>query len=194
MPKVIPQGPEGTIWFGGEPDEARLCLRVCGDDLDPDAVSRALGCQPSRSQRKGQPVLCSTGEVKRMARTSSWLLYHPISEEATVAEAIHALLLSLPDDRSVWASLTSRFAVDLICDLTVRCVNRGFELPPEALALVAERGITLGFDIFCQVDQRDVEALQQRLSPAESHVRREVAPPDRVSDRAGAGPAASGRP
>jgi hypothetical protein len=75
--------------------------------------------------------------------------------------------LSLPDDRSVWASLTSRFAVDLICDLMVRCVNRGFELPPETLALVAERGITLGFDIFCLVDQRDVEALQQRLSPAE---------------------------
>ena len=45
--------------------------------------------------------------------------------------------------------------------------DRGFELPPEVLALVAERGITLGFDIFCQVDQRDVEALQQRLSPAE---------------------------
>jgi hypothetical protein len=75
--------------------------------------------------------------------------------------------LSLPEDRPVWALLTSRFAVDLICDLTVRCVNRGFELPPEVLALVAERGITLSFDIFCQVDPHDVEALQQRLSSAE---------------------------
>jgi hypothetical protein len=169
MPKVIPQGPEGTIWIGGEPDEACLCLRVCGDDLDPDAVSRALGCPPSRSQRKGEPVRSSAGEVKRIARTGSWLLDHPVSDEATIGEAIHALLLSLPDDRSVWASLTSRFAVDLICDLTVQCVNRGFELPPEALALVAERGITLGFDIFCQVDPRDVEALQQCLSPAEQN-------------------------
>lgn len=167
MPKVIPQGLEGTIWFGGEPDKARLCLRVCGDDLDPDAVSRALGCPPSRSQRKGEPVLSSVGEVKRIARTGSWLLDHTVSNEATVGEAIHALLLSLPDDRSAWASLTSQFAVDLICDLTVRCVNRGFKLPPEALALVAERGITLGFDIFCQVDPRNVDAFQQRLSPAE---------------------------
>jgi hypothetical protein len=173
MPKVIPQGPEGTIWFGGEPDEARLCLSVCGDDLDPDAVSRALGCQPSRSQRKGEPVLSSAGAVKRIARTGSWLLDHPISQEATVGEAIHTLLLGLTDDRSVWASLTSRFAVDLICDLTVRCVNRGFELPPEVLALVAQRGITLDFDIFCQVDPRDVEALQQRLSPPQELPRRE---------------------
>ena len=167
MPKVIPQGPEGTIWFGGEPDEARLCLRVCGNDLDPDAVSRALGCLPSRSQRKGEPVLSSAGEVKRTARTGSWLLDRPVGAEATVGEAIHALLASLPDDRSVWASLTSRFAVDLLCDLTVRCVNRGFELPPGVLALVAERGITLGFDIFCRPDPRDVEALHERLRPAE---------------------------
>jgi hypothetical protein len=167
MPKVIPQGPEGTIWFGGEPDEASLCLRVCGDDLDPDAVSRALGCQPSRSQRKGEPVLSSAGSVKRIARTGSWLLDHPVNAKATVGEAIHALLLGLPDDRTVWESLTSRFAVGLICDLTLRCVNRGFELPAEVLTLVAQRGITLGFDIFCQVDPRDVEALQQRLSPAD---------------------------
>jgi hypothetical protein len=167
MAKVIPQGPEGTIWFGGEPDEARLCLRVRGDDLDPDAVSRALDCQPSRSQRKGEPVLSSAGEVRRFARTGSWVLDRPVSEDATIGEAVRALLLSLPDDRSVWASLNSRFTVDLICDLTVRCVNRGFEVPPETLALVAQRGITLGFDIFCQVDPRDAEALQQRLSPAE---------------------------
>ena len=167
MPKVNPRGPEGTIWFGGEPDEARLCLRVCGDDLDPDAVSRALSRQPSRSQRKGEPVLPPVGGVKRTARTGSWLLYHPVGAEGTVGEAIHALLASLPDDRSIWSSLTSRFAVDLICDLTLRCVNRGFELPPEVLTLVAARGITLGFDIFCWVDPCDVEALQERLGSAE---------------------------
>jgi hypothetical protein len=176
MPKVIPQGPEGTIWFGGEPDEARLCLRVCGDDLDPEVVSRALGCPPSRSQRKGQAVLSPAGEVKRIARTGSWLLDRPVGPAATVGEAIHGLLANLPDDQSVWASLTSRFAVDLICDLTVRCVNRGFELPPEVLALVAERGITLGFDIFCQPDPRGIGALQERLGPAE---------PGAAADRAG---------
>jgi len=57
--------------------------------------------------------------------------------------------------------------VDLICDVTVRCVNRGFELKPEVLGLVAERGITLGFDIFCRAEPRDVEALKERLSPTE---------------------------
>src|SRR5262245_4405325 len=108
MPKAIPRGPEGTIWFGGEPDEVRLCLRVCGADLDPDEVSRVLGCQPSRSQRKGKPVLSPTGEVKRIAHTGSWLLHHPVGAEATIGDAIHDLMSGLPDDRSVWESLTSR--------------------------------------------------------------------------------------
>lgn len=71
MPKVIPQGSHGTIWFGGDVNEGHLCLRVRGDHLDPDAVSRAFGCQPSRSQRKGQPVLSPTGETKRIIRMSS---------------------------------------------------------------------------------------------------------------------------
>ncbi len=166
MPKVIPQGPEGTIWFGGHPDEVRLYLRVCGDTLDPEAVSRALGCQPSRALRKGEPVLSSNGEVKRIARTGSWLLDYPVGASATISEAIEAVIGSLRSDKAVWASLTSRFIVDLICDVTVRCVNRGFELPPKVLGLVAQRGITLGFDIFCQVEPRDVEALQNRLGPA----------------------------
>lgn len=167
MPKVIPRGPEGTIWFGGEPDEAHLCLRVCGDDLDPEMVSRVLGCQPSRSQRKGQSILAPTGEVKRIARTGSWLLDSPVGAEATIDEAIQTLFASLPRDLSLWTSLTSRFAVDLICDLTVRCVNRGFNLRPEVLALVAERGITLGLDIFSEVDPRHTEALNERLSSTE---------------------------
>lgn len=157
MPKIIPQGPEGTIWFGGEPDEALLCLRVCGDNLDPDVVSRALGCQPSRSQRKGEPVLSPAGEIKRIARTGSWLLDYPVGGNATIGEAIHALLRRLPDDQSVWTSLTSEFAVDLICDLIVKCVNRGFELSPEVLGVLAERGITLGFDIFCWADPPEIE-------------------------------------
>lgn len=50
MPKAVPQGPEGTIWFGGDPDEARLCLRICGDTLDPDAVSQTLETTTARSR------------------------------------------------------------------------------------------------------------------------------------------------
>ncbi len=158
MPKVTPQGSEGTIWFGGHPDEVGLCLRVFGDSLDPDLVFRSLGCKPSRSQRKGAAILSPTGESKRIARTSSWLLDYQVTGEATIGEAIELLLGPLPGDGEVWTSLTSQFSVDLICDVTIRCVNRGFELDEGVLGLLADRGIALSFDIFCWPDPRDVEA------------------------------------
>lgn len=91
------------------------------------------------------------------------MLNCPVGAGTMIAEAIETLLRRLPVDQSVWASLNPQFAVDLICDVTVGCVNRGFELPPGVLALLAERGITLGLDIFCRADPREAAALQERL-------------------------------
>ena len=55
MPQVPPPTlPNDTVWFGGNPDRATRCLRVCGDGLDPDEVTRLLGRAPTRSQRKDQ--------------------------------------------------------------------------------------------------------------------------------------------
>jgi hypothetical protein len=76
-------------------------LRVWGDTLDPNFVTRTLGCEPSRSQRKGAPVLSATGEPRRIARTGSWLLDYPVAGDATIGEAIELLLRTLPTEESV---------------------------------------------------------------------------------------------
>ncbi|MEZ0389351.1 MAG: DUF4279 domain-containing protein [Verrucomicrobium sp.] len=50
-----PQGvPEGTIWFGGPVDEASVLLRIYGDDLDPEEITRLLGCEPWDAGRMGE--------------------------------------------------------------------------------------------------------------------------------------------
>ena len=160
MPKVPPPStPEGAVWFGGHPDGAELCLRVCGDDLEPDEITRLMGHAPSRSQRKGQSVQNSSGQVKRIARTGSWLLDHPLGAEATIEEGVESLLSGLPSDDRMWAALGQRHRVDLLCDVFVRGVNRGFVLPPQVLGLLARRGIALGVDIFCEPDHEQATAL-----------------------------------
>src|SRR5438105_3962311 len=131
MPRVPPpSAPGGTVWLGGLPHCAALCLRVCGDDLDPDEITRLIGRRPTRSQHKGQSVLDSAGKVKRVARTGSWLLDHPLGAEATIEEGIESLLGGLPDDNRMWATLGQRFRVDLLCDVFIRGVNQGFALSP----------------------------------------------------------------
>src|SRR5205085_517353 len=140
-----------------------LCLRVCGDSLDPEEVTRMLGRAPTRSQRKGQPVLSESGEVKRIARTGSWLLDQPVGCDVTLEEEIESLLGSLPQDEQAWAVLRERYRVDLLCDVFVRGVNQGIELSPRVLELIGRRGITLGVDIFCEPDEAQRATLQERL-------------------------------
>jgi hypothetical protein len=109
MPRVPPPTlPEDTVWFGGHPDRATLCLRVCGDNLDPDAVTRILGHASTRSQRKGQPVLSKSGDTKRIARTGSWLLDQPVTGDRTLEDEIESLLRRLPQDAQAWAELRER--------------------------------------------------------------------------------------
>lgn len=157
-----------TVWFGGHPDHATLCLRVYGDSLDPDEVTRLLGCAPTRSQRKGQPVLSESGEPKRIARTSSWLLDQLVSADATIEEAIESFLGSLPPERQAWAALGERYRVDLLCGVFVRGVNQGFELSPRVLELLGQRGITLGVDIFGEPDVGQQRVLNERLGTQKS--------------------------
>lgn len=142
MPRIPPPStPESTVWFGGHPDGAALCLRVCGDDLDPAAITRLMGRPPSRSQQKGQAVLDSSGQFKRVARTGSWLLDHPQGAETTIEEGIESLLNGLPDEGRMWAALGERYQVDLLCDVFVRGINRGFGLSPQVLGLLAGRSL-----------------------------------------------------
>ena len=164
MPRVLPPVmPEGTVWFGGPPYGAALCLRIYGDDLDPDEITRLMGHAPSRSQRKGQSVLDSSGRVKRVARTGSWLLDRSLDAEATIEEGIESLLDGLPDDEQMWAELRQRFQVDLLCDVFIRGVNQGFTVSPRVLGLLARRGIEFGVDIYSQPDHEQAAKLQERL-------------------------------
>jgi len=164
MPRAPrPTLPNDTVWFGGHPDRATLCLRVCGDGLDPDEVTRLLGRAPTRSQRKGQPVLTNSGEVKRIARTGSWLLDHAVGGDVTIDEAIESLLGSLPEDEQVWGTLMRLYLIDLLCDVLVKGLNQGFDLSPRVLGLLGRRGITLGVDIFCEPDEEQQMMLKERL-------------------------------
>jgi hypothetical protein len=167
VPRVTPNGPPGTVWIGGHPDEVHLSLWVQGDALDPDAVSQVLGCAPTRSKRKGEPILSDSGEVRRIARMGSWQFSYQPDPDATIAEAIQVLFAGLPGDRGVWEALTSRFSAELVCELTLRCFNRGFALPPELLDLLAARRVTLSFDVSYLGDLQERDALLDRIGAAE---------------------------
>jgi hypothetical protein len=125
--------PEGTFWFGGPVDRFKITLRVRGEDLVPDDVSSLLQCAPTGAKH---------------GRWSLQLESTECSPTDDVEDGIKRLLARLPSDSGVWASLTTRYEVDLFCGLFLASANRGFELSPQVMKLLADRGIEVGFDIY----------------------------------------------
>jgi len=87
--------PEGTQWFGGPIDQAKVTLRIVGDQLDPKEITRLLGCEPSESARAGE--ITKHGGLSRTVRHGYWRLSNGKSD-TDVEDQIQILLAKLPSD------------------------------------------------------------------------------------------------
>lgn len=123
-------------------------LRISGDDLDPQEVSRLLRCAPTFAQAKGERIVGrSTGSV-RIARAGMWRLCAPDREPEDLDGQIAELLSKLTDDLGVWISIADRYKLDLFCGLFMKESNEGLSLSPQSLAALGLRHIELGLDIY----------------------------------------------
>lgn len=71
--RLTPEEMAGFLSFGGDqPDRKHAAFRLVGDDLDPDAVTRATGVAPTTSHRLGEPTRLERGPA--VWRTGVWIL------------------------------------------------------------------------------------------------------------------------
>lgn len=126
-------------------DETLASLRLYGDDLDPTEVTRALGCAPTQSWRKGDEK--SAGYFRR---TGGWCLETTKQQPGDLDAHIREILDSTSPDLGVWASLTERFRVDIFCSLFMSESNEGLGVEPELLRALGERGISLSLDVYAR--------------------------------------------
>jgi len=136
--------PQILATVGGAVDETRLTLSIHGDDLDPDEISRILGCAPSRSHRRGDPRSPRLPPWEKGA----WLLTVECQAPIEPEHLLQSLLDRLPDDPAIWDSLRARYEARLDFGVFQGAWNRGFSLSPEILKRVAALGFGLGFDIY----------------------------------------------
>jgi len=144
--------PEGTVWFGGPVDRFKITLRISGEELDPDRITALLDCRPSRTERKGVSISGDSGP--RIPKRGQWLLTidsRDCHSTDDVEDGIRMLLAQLPSDASLWASLTSTYAVDVFCGLFLASSNRGFCLSAEVSRLLSDRHLEIGFDLYFDV-------------------------------------------
>ena len=129
-------------------ERSRVTLRIAGDLLVPDKVSRMLGAEPTASQQKGDEIIGqSTGQV-RIARTGMWTLRALTREPEDLCGQIDEILGKLTNDLAIWADVRRSFRMDLFCGLFMGSGNDGVSLPPDRLQALGERGIELALDIY----------------------------------------------
>ena len=118
-------------------------LRIFGDDLNPEEISRLLDAQPTASSQKGE-----VGARGATAKRSSWRLRVADRTPGDLNRQVTELLEGLTSDPEVWATLTARYRVDLFCGLFMEEGNEGFTLSAPALKALGDRGIELALDIY----------------------------------------------
>lgn len=130
---------------GRDIDRLEIELRVTGDDLDPDRITRMFGVNPTISARKGEEI--DKGGVPITQHTGIWSYSLPASPEWELGDAIDTLLERLPHDPALWESLAGWATVAVVCGLFVHDINRVADVPPDTLARLAERRLALSLEI-----------------------------------------------
>ena len=126
-------------------DQYCVSLSFFGDDLDPDEVSTLLGCSPTDSARRGDLIQRRTRSYT--APQGHWEVHTRRSIDDIETQLV-ALFERLTDDLSVWQSLTTRFDADLFCGVFLVSQGHGFDMSPRLHRLLADRNLTITFDIY----------------------------------------------
>ena len=131
----------------GRVSASTVTLRFFGDTLEPAEVTRLIGSQPTGSEVKGKVRRTPNGN-ESIARTGGWHLSVLDRTPADLSAQIAKLLLPLTSDLAVWDDLTKRYQADIFVGLFLQNGNEGQSLPPETLRLLADRQLTIEFDIY----------------------------------------------
>lgn len=132
-----------------------VTLRITGDGLVPDEVTRLLGCSPTSAQTKGQVLVGRNTGTSTIARAGMWRLKSLPREPEDIDGHIAEILGKLSGDLDVWKEMTRQYKIDLFCGLFMSGGNEGLTISPQSLAALGARGIELALDIYGPDDAED---------------------------------------
>ncbi|NQD35700.1 DUF4279 domain-containing protein [Permianibacter sp. IMCC34836] len=134
-------------------DHSAVSLRVIGDTLAPDEISKLLGAKPTFSHSLGEILVGKKTGVNRVAKFGMWQMNASDCAPENLDGQIDEILSKLTENLAVWSEIGERYKVDLFCGLFMVCRNEGLSLSPRTLFLIGQRGISLGLDIYGPIDE-----------------------------------------
>jgi hypothetical protein len=123
---------------GEEPDEENrfhfsVTLRIFGDNVPYEEISRRLGVQPTHQHRKGE----RRGPNSPRYRDDAWHFQPAIPETEPLGAHLDALWAVVEPQLDFLKLLKQSCRLDVFCGYRSNCDAAGFEVPHESLKLFA---------------------------------------------------------
>jgi hypothetical protein len=126
---------------------AKATLRIIGDSLKPEEVTRMLGATPTTAQFKGEELQGSRG-IPRTAKFGMWRLMAAETTPGDLDAQVREILAQLTGDVAVWNHLAEKYEIDLYCGWFMEKENEGLGISATTLRELGVRGIELSLDIY----------------------------------------------
>jgi len=128
-------------------------LRIGGEALVPNEITKLLGASPTAAQIKGEKIVGrKTGHV-RIAKMGMWRLHAKDREPEDMDGQVQEILGQLTSDLTIWKIIGEKYQVDLFCGIFLGGSNEGMTISAHSLAALGERGIEVGLDIYSGHDK-----------------------------------------
>lgn len=117
-------------------------LRIFGNDLNLDAVTKELGVEPAISYKKGD-----TNGRKSAYAHDAWIYESQPAEDAHIDKHINDLWITFRDKIEYIKSLKEKFQVDIFLGYRSNCDHAGIEIANGSLKIFNALEIPLGLSI-----------------------------------------------
>ena len=116
-----------------------------GDNLEPDAITELLQCDPSSAHRLGETI---GRKGKRIAKTGLWSLRASTQNPGNLDIQVEEILGKMTGDLGTWKRVSKEYRVDLFVGVFLKHGNEGLSISTCTLLKLGERGIEIDLDIY----------------------------------------------
>ena len=132
------------------PYSYKLSLRVFHPEMEPAAITKALGMQPHGAYRAGDPRQSHTGVLLGgVYDRSFWRHRFSTPDDIDLPEFLHRIAFSLQPHRTFLRSLRDTGGdLELFVGLFAEGKNIGATISYDLMSILADLGIDVGLDIY----------------------------------------------
>ena len=126
-------------------------VTLTGASFDPEQVTDALGIEPTKTWRIGEPIQNTL--LKR--KHNGWSVATPRQESLDLGKQLRDLLRELEPKFSSIAALRERFGfdVEVSCAIYINGETPSMHLDRETLSMVERLGAEIDFDLYVYIEE-----------------------------------------